>query len=189
MLPNPFGPVVERHRGWQMIERVLADQADQVFGGIELGGISRDMEETHGHSLGQGDLRQQFGQGLFHVVAMDAGVVEDEQDLAEALLGVAQDEQGEDEYGVPGLGLGLEIDGGLAAAQFHRQEAVQLPAPTFVAGRGGRGVFLGPGVMGVGGGFQGELVEGNEGGVLGRRTDFFSSVLTNSARCRGRAGP
>jgi len=58
MLANPFGPVVERHGGGQMVERVLADEADQVFGGIELGGINWGVEETHGHPLGQGDLRQ-----------------------------------------------------------------------------------------------------------------------------------
>jgi len=120
---------------------------------------------------------------------MDAGVVEDEQNLAKALLGIAQDEQGDHEHGIPGFGLGLEIDRGVAAAQFHRQEAVQVLAPALITGQGGRGVLLGPGVMGVRGGLQGELVEGEEGGVRGDRTRFFSSALTNSARWRGRAGP
>ena len=107
-----------------MIERLLTDPVDQVFGGIELGRIHRGVEEAHGHPLGQGDLREQFGQGVLHLITMDAGVVEDEHDLAEALLGIAQDEQSDDEHGVLGLGLSLEIDGGLAAAQFHGQEAV-----------------------------------------------------------------
>jgi hypothetical protein len=172
-----------------MVERVLPDEVDQVLSGVEFGRVDGGMEEVHGHALGQGDFRQQFGQGGFHLVAMDAGVIEDEHDLAEAELSVAQDDQGQHEDDVRRFRFRLELDRGSAAVQVHRQEAVQFLAVAFVAGQGGCGIFLRPGVMSVGGGLQGELVEGDEGGIRGELGSFFSSFLTNSARCPGLAGP
>lgn len=120
---------------------------------------------------------------------MHAAVVEDERELAETEPSIAQDDQGEGEDDVFGFGSGLEIDRGPAAVQVHRQEAVQFFTAALVAGRGGRGIFLRPSVMGVGGGLQGELVEGDDGDIRAGVGRFFSRVPTNSPRCPGRAGP
>lgn len=34
---NPFGPGFDGHEGRQMIERLLPNEVDHVFGGVELG--------------------------------------------------------------------------------------------------------------------------------------------------------
>lgn len=147
------------------------------------------MEKSHGHILGLRYLCQQFGQGGFHLGAMDTAVIEDERDLLKAELDITQDNQGQHGNGVFGFGLGLKIDGGLAAAQLHGQEAVHFLPAALIAGQGGRRVLFRPGVMGVGGGFQGEFIEGNEGCSGAGLCGFFSSSLTNSLRCPGLAGP
>ena len=117
---DALGALLARERAGQVVKRVLPDQVDEVFGRVELRGVGRGVEEVYGDPLGQGDLRQQLGQTGLHGVAVDAAVVEDEDDPAEPEPGVAQDDEGERPDGVLGLGLGLEVGGGLAAAQVER---------------------------------------------------------------------
>jgi hypothetical protein len=189
MLTDALGPFLDRHGVRQMVEGVLPDEPDEVFGRVELRGVGRGVEEIHGDALGQGDLRQQLRQRGLHGAVVDGAVVEDEQDVAETQGGVAQDDQGDHADGVFGFPLGLEIDGGLAAVQVQGQEAVQLLPPLLVARRRRGGVLLRPGVMGAGRGQQGELVQGYEGGAGTGLGGFFSSALTKSARSAGLAGP
>jgi len=120
---------------------------------------------------------------------VDGAVVEDEHDLAEAEVGIAQDDQGDHIDSVAGLGFGLEIGRGFACAQVQGQEAVQLLAPFLVARQRRGGVLLRPGVMGVGRGLERELVQGYEGGVGGQLGGFFWRSPTKAARCAGLDGP
>ena len=147
--PDAFGPLLDCHGVWQVVEGVLSDEMDEVLGGVEFGGVGRGVEEVHSDALGQGDFRQQLGQRGLHRLLVDGAVVEDEQDVSEAQAGVAQDDQGDRVDGVAGLGLGLEVDRGAAVVQVQGQEAVQFLAPLLVARRCRGGVLLRPGIMGA----------------------------------------
>ena len=189
MATDALGPLLDRERMRQVVERVFPDQADEVFRRVEVRGVGRGVEELHGDPLCHGDFRQQLGQAGLHGVAVDAAVVEDEDDPAEPEPGVAQDDEGERQNGVPGLGLGLEVGGGLAAAQVDGQEAVEFLAVLFVAGHLRRGVLRRPRVVRAGRGLEGELVQGYEGGAGLGLLGFFFSASTNSARSPGWPGP
>lgn len=120
---------------------------------------------------------------------MDGAIIQQEDDLAEATLDIAQDDQGEDIDGVLGFGLGLEIDGGVAGIQIYRQEAVEFFALLLIARQGRGRVLLCPSVMGTGGGLEREFVQGYESRVGPVFGGFFWSSSTNAARSAGWEGP
>ena len=185
---NPFHPVRNGQHDRQMVKRVLPDQPNEVFGGVKAGGIDRRMEKVHGDPQGQGNFCQQRGQRGFHGIAMNGTVIQNEDDLAEAALGIAQDDQGEHGDDVLGFGLPLKVDRGLTTAQVHREKAILPDALLFVARQGRCRVFFRPGVMGTGGGREGKFIHGYDGGVRAGGEVFFNAA-TNSARCPGREGP
>lgn len=189
MAANALGPVLDGHRAGQVVKRILPDQPDKVFGRVEARRVHRGVEELYGDPGGEGDFRQQLGQGGLHGVVVDGAVVEDEHDLAETEAGIAQDDQRDHRDGVAGLGVGLEIDRGVARTQVHGQEAVQLLAPLLVARQRRGGVLLRPGVMGVGRGLERELVQGYESSAGGQLGGFFWRSPTKPARCAGLDGP
>lgn len=174
--PDAFRPRPDVKVAWQVVERMLPDQVDQVLGGVEVRRVDRGVQEFHGDPLRHGGLRQQFGQSGLHGLAVDAAVVEHQNDPAEAERGIAQDDHGEGQHDIFGLGLRLEVGGRLAADQVDGQEAVEPLPPLLVARDLRRGVLSRPGVMAMGRGQQGKFVEGHDGGVRpGPAQVFFSA--------------
>jgi len=119
---------------------------------------------------------------------VNGAVIQDQKDLVEAELGIAQDNQGEDEDGVVGFRTGLKIDCRVARGQIHGQKTVQPVALLFITGQRWGGILFRPSVMGTGGGVQGKLVHGYDGGVR-PGVEVFLSTSRNRTRSPGRDGP
>jgi hypothetical protein len=159
MALNAVRLALEREGHGQMIQRVLPYPVDQVLGGVEVRRIARGMQVLHDHSARVRDFRQQLGQGRLHALAMDAAVVEDQQQVAVSQPGVAQNQEGDRENRVLGFAAGTEVGMRHATRQVYGEEAVDFLAVPFIARHLWSGVLLRPGVPRIRDGLEGELIQ------------------------------
>ena len=168
MLAYPIGFVLEGEGTRQMIEGLLAHPMNQVLRGIEGRRVGRCREEFDRRALHRGpaaqcgDFRQQRQDGRLHLLAVGAGVVQQQGDRPESGLEVAQERQHHHEHPVVGFALGAAIGMGGSAAEVDAEKPIQALSAAFIALHLRCRMLRRPGVTGTRDGAQGEFIQRHE---------------------------
>ena len=147
------------------------------------------MRCTSVQPLSVSDFRQQRQDGRLHLLAVGAGVVQQQGDRPESGLDVAQEGQHHHEHHVVGFALGAEIGMGGSAAEVDAEKPIQALSAAFIALHLRCRMLRRPSVTGTRDGEQGEFIQRHEDPIRWQVGRFFLNAATKAARDAGGAGP